>query len=428
MNSIYRLLLSSIVITLIAFLSSVVIAAPIADQTQQQAPTANFIASPPNDNAAAYILIDVNSGKIIAQKNENAVRQPASLTKLMTLYLTFRAIKNGTISLDSKVLISKQAWQTGGSKMFIKVGTRVSVSDLIQGIIVDSGNDAAMALAQYVGGSINSFVSLMNEEAMRLGMKNTHFSDPTGLPEPGHVSTAYDLSLLARAIIRDFPQQYHFFSQKWFTYNGIRQPNRNRLLWRYPNADGLKTGHTKAAGYCLIASAKKNGMRLLSVVLGTPSDEARASDSIALLRYGFRFYRTAPLYQANQTISKLKIWGGKQKYTAIGLEQPLYITLPRSQFNAATVTLTTEDEQLNAPITKGQQLGSLVVKFNNKVINSEPLVALENNEQAGFIDRTTDAVIRKFDSWFSKKTQKPVPIAVSKILSPTQGSSDNLGK
>lgn len=369
----------------------------------------------PNIDAASYILIDVNSGKILAQKNMNEVRDPASLTKMMTLYLTFEAIKNNTIKLDNKVLISKEAWQTGGSKMFIKVNTYVSVEDLIRGVIVDSGNDAAIQLAQYVGGSVNSFVDTMNVEAKKLGMSNTHFSDPTGLPEPDHVTSAYDLSLLARAIIINFPQEYSYFSEKWFTYSGIRQPNRNRLLWRYPGADGLKTGHTAAAGYCLVASAKKDNMRLLSVVLGASSDEARSSDSIALLRYGFRFYQTQKIYHADQVINHIRVWGGKDKELPVGLDKDFYLTLSRGQFNSAMVTVAT-DHDIKAPIKKGQHLGDINVTLNGKIVDTIPLVSLKANSKGGIFRQLVDTISYKTNSWFHKNKSEPTTIPVTSVI------------
>ncbi|MEM9242961.1 MAG: D-alanyl-D-alanine carboxypeptidase family protein [Pseudomonadota bacterium] len=384
---------------------------------------ASVVPSAPDINAAAYVLVDVNSGKVLAQKNADQSRQPASLTKLMTLYLTFQAIQNGSIQLDSKVRISEKAWKTGGSKMFVKVGTEVTVEDLIKGVIVDSGNDAAVALAQYVGGSVDSFVSLMNQQAKKLGMTQTHFSDPTGLPAPDHVSTAHDLSLLARAIIVNFPQEYKYFNIKWFTYSNIRQPNRNRLLWRYPGADGLKTGHTKEAGYCLIASAKKENTRLLSVVLGAATDEERSGDSIALLRYGFRFYQSQKLYDAGQAVDNVRVWYGHDKYLPVGSPNAIYVTLPRTQFKNAKIT-TTLDNNLKAPIDKGQTIGTMTVSVGDQTIQSIPIVALQADSKGGVLSRFMDAIAYTFHRWFGdSKRQVTTTVTIEKF---TQAANEKV--
>jgi serine-type D-Ala-D-Ala carboxypeptidase (penicillin-binding protein 5/6) len=374
----------------------------ISITTFAASPQPQLIPPAPTISAGAYVLMDTNSGKIVAQNNMNVQRQPASLTKLMTLYLTFRAIKNGTIKPTDKVLISKKAWQMGGSKMFVKVGDRVPVDLLIQGIIVDSGNDATMALAQDIGGTEQSFVTMMNQEAQALGMTQTHFVDSTGLPDPNHVTTAYDLALLARAVIQNFPSEYHYFGQKWLTYNKIKQPNRNRLLWRFPGADGLKTGHTDEAGYCLIASAKNpQGMRLVSVVLGAPTDEARAGDSMALMRYGFHFFTTKQLYAANTPITQVRVWSGQHKMLNVGVQKPLYFTTTTAQAkNVKTVTVL--NGKLSAPIKKGQTVGSVNVTLNGQTVQAAPLVALEADTKGGIFRRSTDHI----EGWFhhSKKT------------------------
>ncbi|MAZ77391.1 MAG: serine-type D-Ala-D-Ala carboxypeptidase [Legionellaceae bacterium] len=367
------------------------------------APQPQLLPPAPSLNATAYVLMDANSGKILAQKNMNAQHEPASLTKLMTLYLTFRAIKNGTIKPTDTVLISKKAWHMGGSKMFVKVGDRVPVDLLIQGVIVDSGNDATVALAQDIGGTEQSFVNMMNQQAQALGMTQTHFVDSTGLPDPNHVSTAYDLALLARAIITNFPNDYHYFSQKWLTYNKIKQPNRNRLLWRFTGADGLKTGHTSEAGYCLIASAKNpQGMRLISVVLGTPSDEARASDSMALLRYGFHFFTTKSLYAANTPVTQARIWGGEKKMLNVGVKDPLYFTSTTAQANQVRTTIVL-NSPINAPVKKGQAIGKVNVIVNGQTVQTVPLIALEADTKGGIFRRSTDHV----EGWFHH-SKKPV--------------------
>ena len=279
-------------ILLFGFFSLFSVGVAIADQQSiplsiPEASAPVIIPSAPNIDAKGYVLMDVNSGYIIAEKNPDKRMAPASLTKLMTLYIIAQALKNGQIHLDDKVRISKKAWQMGGSRMFVKVGTYVPVEKLVQGIIVASGNDATLAMAQYIGGGESTFVSMMNQVASQLGMKNTHYTDSNGLPAPDHYSTPLDIAKLSRAWILNFPEYYPWFKQKWIVYDGIRQPNRNRLLWRDPSVDGMKTGHTKEAGYCLVASAKREGMRLLSVVMGAPTDSLRATESESLVKLRF---------------------------------------------------------------------------------------------------------------------------------------------
>ncbi|MBU2545699.1 MAG: D-alanyl-D-alanine carboxypeptidase [Gammaproteobacteria bacterium] len=366
---------------------------------------AMLIPSPPDINASAYILMDANSGKIIAQKNMDQRIAPASLTKIMTMYIVSQAIASNSIQLDSKVLISKKAWQTGGSKMFVRVGKSVPVKDLVQGIIVDSGNDACVAMSEYIAGSEDAFVNMMNAEAQRLGMNNSHFADCTGLPTKDHYSTAHDLAVLAQAIIKNYPQDYEWYKQKWFSYNGIRQPNRNRLLWRYPYADGLKTGHTDEAGYCLVSSALKDGMRLISVVVGAPTDEARANDSITLLSYGFRFFETHPIYQATSVITKARVWLGSEKTVPAGVTNDLYVTIPHGQFKNIQVNISLLPD-LKAPVTKGQNIGTLTVTLNNQTVTSQPLVALKEDAKGGIFHRAVDHINHFFHSWFKSKPAK----------------------
>jgi len=288
--------------------------------------------TPPTLNAKGYILIDVDSGKIIAEKNSNERLPPASLTKMMTLYVISNALRNEQIHLDDMVRISQTAWKTGGSRMFVKEGQQVSIRDLLKGIIVDSGNDACVAMAEHLGGSEEGFAQIMNQQAKDLGMTNTHFTDSTGLPNANLYVSAKDLAILGSALIRDFPTYYHWYKQKWYTYNGIRQPNRNRLLWRDSQVDGIKTGHTNDAGFCLVASAKRDNMRLLSVVLGAPSDSIRADDSERLLNYGFRFFETHQLYKAEQNISNIPLYKGQAEVISIGLIKNQFITIPSGQY------------------------------------------------------------------------------------------------
>lgn len=350
-----------------------------------------IIPAPPKLHAKAYVLMDANSGKIIASENMNDKLEPASTTKLMTLYIAEQALAQGQIDLNDKVEVSKNAWSRGGSRMFLKLGDRVTVQSLIQGIIVASGNDACTALAEYIAGNEASFANLMNQTAARLGMTNTHYDDSTGLPRPDHYSTAYDLAVLARHVVTDFPQYYGFYKDKWISYNGIRQPNRNRLLWREPGVDGLKTGHTKAAGYCLISSGVQHGMRLISVVMGTPSDADRANDSQALLNWGFRFYKTYKLYSAEQPITSPRIYMGKTKNVGLGLQQDMYVTIPAGEYNMLKASMELQSK-LKAPVTKGETYGSVNITLNGKPIATAPLIALQDDPIGGAWSRLTDRV------------------------------------
>ncbi len=369
---------------------------PIAGQNFNQPPM--IIPPAPNINAKAFVLMDAQTGTIIASKNMNEKLPPASLTKLMTLYLISSAVKHGQIGLNDKVRISEKAWRTGGSKMFVKVGERVSVIDLIHGIIVDSGNDACVAMAQYIAGTEQNFTILMNRTAAALGMTNTHYTDATGLPHPDHYSDAHDLAILTRAIINNFPEDYKWYKKKWFTFSGIRQPNRNRLLWRDPSVDGLKTGHTKEAGYCLIASGLRDGTRLIAVVMGTPTDSARANDSEALLNYGFRFYKSYELYAANTSVTQARAWLGAQKYVKLGVLKPLYITAPIGQYKNLKAKIQLQGP-LKAPIKAGQAYGTIDVYLQNKLVSSTSLVALSDDNTGGFWRRMSDHIALLFHHW-----------------------------
>ncbi|KTC79685.1 D-alanyl-D-alanine carboxypeptidase family protein [Legionella cherrii] len=375
---------------------------PTAD-LERPSPTVNnkplVTPAPPILNAKAYILIDVNSGKIIAEKNSEERLPPASLTKMMTLYVISNALHHEQIHLTDSVRVSRDAWKIGGSRMFIKEGQQVPVEDLLKGIIVDSGNDACVAMAEHVGGTENSFTDLMNQQAQNLGMKNSHFTDSTGLPDPNLYTTAKDLAILGRALIIDFPQYYDWYKQKWFTYNGIRQPNRNRLLWRDNQVDGIKTGHTNDAGFCLVSSAKRDNMRLLAVVLGEPSDSSRADDSEKLLNYGFRFFETHQLYKSGQSISELPLYKGKVDKVTVGLTEDQFITIPTGQYQRLNIS-TKVPSYLEAPIKKGDKIGDLVVQFDNNVVSTRPLYALQDVESGGFYTRTKDSIRLAFKRWF----------------------------
>ncbi len=356
--------------------------------------------APPTLNAKAYILIDVDSGKIIAEKNSEERLPPASLTKMMTLYVISNALRNEQIHLTDSVRISQEAWKIGGSRMFVKEGQQVSVEDLLKGIIVDSGNDACVAMAEHLGSSESGFTELMNNQAKNLGMTNSHFTDSTGLPDKEHYTSAKDLAILGRALINDFPQYYHWYKQKWFTFNGIRQPNRNRLLWRDNQVDGVKTGHTNEAGFCLVSSAKRENMRLLAVVLNSPTDTARADDSERLINYGFRFFETHALYKSGSKIAEVPLYKGQVNTIPVGLVADQFITIPAGQYSRLTIN-TKIPKFVEAPLKKGDKLGELIIKFDGSIIGNYPVYALQNAETGGFFTRGKDTVKLLFKRWFS---------------------------
>jgi D-alanyl-D-alanine carboxypeptidase (penicillin-binding protein 5/6) len=354
---------------------------------------ANILIPPaPNIAASSYILMDFNSSKVLAEKNADKPLPPASLTKLMTVYVVFRELASGHLTLDEKVTVSKKAWQTPGSRMFIEVGKQVSVEDLLKGVIIQSGNDASVALAEHVAGNESTFAALMNQNAERLGMLNTQFKNSTGLPEEGHYTTAHDLAILAQAIIKEFPEYYKWDAQKEFTYNNITQHNRNKLLWRDKSVDGLKTGHTEEAGYCLVASAKRNDMRLISVVMGTDSENARATESQALLNYGFRFFETRKLYDGQTPIIETRVYKGDSKTLSLGLAEDLYVTVPRrnvQDLKAETVV----DKVIIAPVKKEAEKGLLRVTLLDQPVTSKPLIALNDVKKGSLFQRLYDEAL-----------------------------------
>ncbi len=354
-----------------------------------------LIPAPPSLAASAYVLMDANTGKVIISENADQRLPPASLTKLMTSYIADYELAQGNISMDDMVLVSEKAWRTQGSRMFIREGTQVKVEDLLKGIIIQSGNDASVAMAEHIAGSEGAFADLMNQHAAQLGMKNSQFQNATGLPAENHYTTAHDLALLARGIIRDYPQQYPLYSEKYFTYNKIRQPNRNKLLWRDNNVDGLKTGHTEEAGYCLVASAKDNGMRLISVVMGTRSEEARAQESQKLLAYGFRYYESTELYQAGEVLNSAKLWSGTQDALKLGVSQAVAVTIPRGQSTALAVTLDL-DKVIQAPIVEGASYGTLNISLGDELLKQIPVIALESVEPAGLVTRIWHSIMLFF--------------------------------
>ncbi len=356
-----------------------------------------LIPAEPQIAATAYLVMDADTGKIIAAKNEHGRFEPASLTKMMTAYILEYELSKGNVSKDDLVLVSEKAWRTQGSRMFIREGTQVSLYDLMKGIVIQSGNDASVAVAEHIAGSEAAFADLMNQHASLLGMKNSHFLNSTGLPNEDHVSSAYDLALLAKAIIQDFPEHYDIYSEKYFTYNKIRQPNRNKLLWRDKTVDGLKTGYTKAAGYCLVASAKRDNMRLISVVLGTADEEARARESQKLLSYAFRYYRTHKLFERNILLNTSKVWAGEVDQVRMGITEDLFVTIPRGQADNLEASMDVE-RVIKAPLVKGQEVGKVKVTLDGQVVKEVPLVAMDNVPEAGFLKKIWHAIMLFFTS------------------------------
>jgi D-alanyl-D-alanine carboxypeptidase (penicillin-binding protein 5/6) len=345
----------------------------------------------PEIKASSFILMDFDSGRILAQKEPDKRVEPASITKLMTAYLVDKALAAGDISLNDTPTISEKAWRMKGSKMFIEVGKQVAVEDLIKGMVIQSGNDATVALAEHVAGSEQAFAEYMNHQAAQLGMNNTQFRNSTGWPDPDHYSTARDIAILSRAVIRDFPEGYQYYREKEYTFNDIRQFNRNRLLWRDESVDGLKTGHTEAAGYCLASSAKRGDMRLIAVVLGTDSDKARTQNSQTLLNYGFRFFESQRLYQANESLKQARVWYGDQEQVSLGVGQDVFVTIARGRYKDLDAMIEI-DQQISAPIALGQELGRLVVKLDDEEIVSQPLVALQTVNDGGLVQKAIDSI------------------------------------
>ena len=377
---------ASIRLTLAAMVLSIGLVAP-AHAAQALVP------QPPQLGASAYILMDALTGKVIAELNADQVLPPASLTKMMTAYMLAYELAAGNVSLDDQVHISEKAWRTEGSRMFIQEGKFVSLEDLMRGVIIQSGNDASVAVAEHLAGSEDAFADLMNQHATRLGMTHTVFHNSTGLPAEGHLTTARDLAILAQAIIRDYPEHYRVYSEKEFTFNKIRQPNRNKLLWSDNTVDGLKTGYTEAAGYCMVASAKRDGQRLISVILGASSPEARARESQKLITYGMRFYETHLLYDAQEILANVRVWGGEQDYVELMLESELAVTIARGQakYIKATMDINTG---ITAPLSAGDVLGKLIITLDTDVILEQDLVAAEDVLKGGFFKGLVDSVMR----------------------------------
>lgn len=352
--------------------------------------------APPPLSARGYLLIDQHSGRVLASKAENERMEPASITKLMTAYVIFSALRAGQIELSDQVLVSEKAWRTPGSRMFIEVGKRVPVELLLQGMIVQSGNDASVALAEHVAGSEEIFAGLMNQLADQLGMIETHYVNSTGLPAEDHYTSAADIAKLAKAIITEYPEYYRWYSQREFTFNDIKQSNRNSLLWRDPSVDGLKTGFTDAAGYCLVSSAARNGMRLIAVVLGNRNEDARARESQTLLNYGFRFFETRLLYPAGGAVTEARVWKGSRELADLGVKDNFYVTVPKGSYDQLEAAVDVP-ARLMAPLDPSQQLGQIRVVLDEQTMASADLYTLTDVETGNLWQRSRDTVLLWFE-------------------------------
>lgn len=355
------------------------------------------IPAAPKLQASGYLLVDATNGEILVEHNAEEPLPPASLTKMMTAYIAEREITEGRLSFDDQVPVSVKAWKTGGSRMFIREGTEVRLEDLLRGIIIQSGNDASVAVAEYIAGSEDVFADVMNQTAISLGMTNTQFKNATGLPQEGHYTTAKDLSILAARIIQDFPDTYPIYEEKNFTYNGIKQANRNSLLFRDPTVDGLKTGHTEEAGYCLVASAERDGFRLISVVMGTASEKAREQETTKLLQYGFRYFSGKTVFAAGEPLpeSARKVWFGEMESVDLAPTEPLYVTLPLGRESAIQATLDAPDT-LDAPLEAGAVVGTVKIMLGERVLAESPVAVAEAVPEGGLFKRLMDFVLRLF--------------------------------
>ena len=353
----------------------------------------------PNINATSYLLIDAASNKVLVEHNPHEQKAPASLTKIMTAYIAEQEIEAGRINEDDEVLISVNAWRTGGSKMFIREGTEVKVGDLMRGIIIQSGNDASIALAEHIAGSEDAFANMMNQQAAILGMQNTNFTNATGLPSREHYSSAWDLAVLTRDLIERYPAHYALYSERSYKFNDIDQPNRNKLLWRDKSVDGVKTGFTNAAGYCLVASAVRQGMRLISVVMGTDSDSARMRESQKLLSYGFRYFETQQLYDQGVALKEQEVFYGEVESLSLGVAEPVVVTFPRGYYKDIEVEFELPS-LLEAPLAQGDEVGEMVLRLGDKTIYTAPLVALEQVPESGVFGRMSDFIYLFFRQLF----------------------------
>lgn len=361
------------------------------------------VPAPPALAASAYILQDFHSGEVIAEKNADMRIEPASITKIMTTYVVFDAIRSGKLSLDDKAHISEKAWRNSdvpgwmqGSRMFADVNSKISIADLLRGLIVQSGNDASVALAEHVGGTEAAFVDIMNAYVEKLGLTNTHYLNSTGWPVEGHYTSARDIATLSRALIHDFPELYQMFSEKRFTYNNISQSNRNTLLWKDASVDGIKTGHTESAGYCLAASAERDGMRLLAAVMGTADNDARIKYTQSLLNYGFRFFETARLVAAKDALKDARVWKGATESVKVGLAKDLYVTIPRGEYNNLKSTMNIK-RSIFAPVAQHEEVGQLIVELNGETIREQPLIALDAIERGNIFQRVIDHMVHMLE-------------------------------
>ena len=377
----------------ILLLIVVAMALPLGAMAQRPPPPPQGMPTPaaPSLGANSYILMDFNSGRVLVESNPDMPVEPASITKVMTSYVVFTELAADNIALDDPVNVSEKAWRTGGSRMFIEPGMEVTLQQLIKGMVIQSGNDASVALAEHLAGTEEAFAGLMNHYAVQLGMTNSNFMNSTGLPHEDHYTTARDVALLSVALIADFPEFYQWYAEKEYSFNNIRQHNRNNLLWRDPAVDGLKTGHTEAAGYCLAAAAKRDGMRLISVVLGSGSESSRVGESQSLLNYGFRFFETVQLYKAGQELAQGKLWKGEEDQIRLGISDKLFVTIPRGRYDDLDAQVEMRPE-LIAPIAEGEQVGQISVRLEDEEIASRGLVALETADEAGFFGRTWDGM------------------------------------
>lgn len=359
-------------------------------------PGAAFAIKAPTVNASGYLLVDVESGQALSEQNADARLEPASLTKIMTAHVVFSEIKADRISLQDMVLISEKAWKMEGSKMFIEVNKQVSVEELLKGLIIQSGNDAAVALAEHVAGSEEAFAELMNKHAAQLGMNGTHFVNSSGMPDKNHYTTPRDIALVTEATILEFPEFYKWYAEKEYTYNKIKQPNRNRLLWRDESVDGVKTGHTQAAGYCLVSSAKREGTRLISVIMGTNSDSSRIVESRKLLNWGFRFFETSTLFKRGEELKSVRIWKGDVDTLSVGVGDDVFIRYPRDMKDKLSAKLSISTP-LEAPVSKGQQIGSIDIMLQDDKLKIVPLIALEDVKEAGIFGWLVDTALQWFE-------------------------------
>ncbi len=357
----------------------------------------DIIPSAPVINTNSYLLVDFHSGVELAGKDPDKQIEPASITKLMTAYITYQELKKGNITLKDRVLISEKAWKMEGSRMFVEAGKKVPLNRILHGLVIQSGNDAAVALAEHIAGSEATFVDKMNAEAKRLGMNNTHFANATGWPDKNHYTTARDIVKLTRAVIKEYPENYKLHSIKEYSYNGIKQYNRNKLLWRDKTVDGVKTGHTESAGYCLVSSAKRNTMRLISVVLGAKNEKLRADYSQELLEYGFRFFETHKLYDGGSVLAEARVWKGNKTTVPAGITDDFYVTIQKGHYKQLK-GLMELDKKLDAPIKRGDVVGRAIIKDGSKVVLTLPLLALDAVDEGSFWTKMTDSVKKLFSN------------------------------